>query len=91
MLRVCSQSFLNYFQWSKDLSNRLLATYNEESERRREFSEQFSGHFLEALFPGLEDEPANFATSAPEPFDMLLPDVSFSIRRSRLNFMKKIS
>jgi len=58
------------------LSNRLLATYNEETERRREFHEEFSGHFLEDLFPGLEDDPPSYATCPPDPFDYQLPDVS---------------
>lgn len=37
---------------------------------------QFEGHFLNCLFPGLEDMPSNFATQSPPLFDNNLPAVS---------------
>lgn len=64
------------FQWASDMSCRLLAVYNEEFEKRREFQSQFEGHFLQSLFPGFEDNPPPFATQAPAPFDVNLPEVS---------------
>lgn len=64
-----------YLQWASDLSCRLLAVYNEEYEKRKDFQSQFEGHFLQSLFPGFEDNPPTFATQAPGPFDVTLPQV----------------
>lgn len=44
--------------------------------RRQEFSTMFEGHFLNALFPGMEDLPPSFATRAPSIFDTGLPKIT---------------
>ncbi|XP_057670017.1 RB1-inducible coiled-coil protein 1 isoform X2 [Diorhabda carinulata] len=71
--RTFSQQFL---LWASELACRLLAIYNEEVTRRKEFRSQFQGHFLNVLFPGMEDLPPNFATQAPPMFDMSLPPIT---------------
>lgn len=51
----------------------LLTIYNDEVTRRKEFQSQFEGHFLNSLFPGMEDMPPSYATQAPSVFDSGLP------------------
>lgn len=72
--RTFSQAFL---VWASDLACQLLTVHNEEITRRREFQSKFEGHFLNNLFPGLEDLPPSFATQAPTVFDNGLPKVIF--------------
>lgn len=74
---ILKSSVFFAFQWASDLSCRLLAIYNEEYEKRKDFLSQFEGHFLQSLFPGFEDNPPAFATQAPVPFDVNLPQVHF--------------
>ncbi|XP_021922149.1 RB1-inducible coiled-coil protein 1 isoform X2 [Zootermopsis nevadensis] len=71
--RTFSQAFL---VWASDLACQLLAVHNEEVARRREFQSQFEGHFMRNLFPGMEDLPPSFATQAPVPFDLDLPQIT---------------
>ncbi|KAJ8683536.1 hypothetical protein QAD02_019328, partial [Eretmocerus hayati] len=71
--RTFSQAFLN---WASNLACQLLTIHNEEVERRREFKSKFEGHFLNYLFPGLEDTPPPFATQAPSVFDNSLPKLT---------------
>lgn len=54
----------------------LLTIHNEEVTKRKEFQSVFEGHFLNALFPGMDDLPPNFATQAPSIFDSSLPKIS---------------
>lgn len=54
----------------------LLTIYNEEVTRRKDFQAQFEGHFLTALFPGMEDVPPSYATQAPSVFDSGLPKLT---------------
>lgn len=70
--RTFSQSFLT---WASTLACQLLTVHSEELNRRREFQTKFEGHFLNTLFPGLEDTPPPFATQAPPVFDNSLPKV----------------
>ena len=70
--RTFSEAFL---LWASNLACQLMSVHNEEVERRREFQENFAGHFLNSLFPGLEDSPPAFATQAPTMFDNYLPKV----------------
>ncbi|GLG97011.1 Uncharacterized protein GBIM_03857 [Gryllus bimaculatus] len=65
-----------YLSWASDLACQLLRVHNEEVARRRDFQNQFSGHFLNSLFPGMEDMPPPFATQAPSPFDAQLPKLT---------------
>lgn len=70
--RTFSQAFL---VWASNLACQLLTIHSEELARRREFQSKFDGHFLNTLFPGLEDTPPPFATQAPSVFDNGLPKV----------------
>ncbi|XP_071633138.1 uncharacterized protein Atg17 isoform X2 [Temnothorax longispinosus] len=71
--RTFSQAFL---VWASNLACQLLTVHNEELARRREFQSKFDGHFLNTLFPGLEDTPPPFATQAPSVFDNGLPKLT---------------
>lgn len=54
----------------------LLTIYNDEVARRKDFQSQFEGHFLNSLFPGMEDMPPSYATQAPSIFDSGLPKLT---------------
>ncbi|XP_063977048.1 RB1-inducible coiled-coil protein 1-like isoform X3 [Diachasmimorpha longicaudata] len=71
--RTFSQAFL---VWASNLACQLLTVHSEEIEKRREFHSKFEGHFLNTLFPGLEDTPPPFATQAPTVFDSQLPKLT---------------
>ncbi|KAL0119773.1 hypothetical protein PUN28_007898 [Cardiocondyla obscurior] len=71
--RTFSQAFL---VWARNLACQLLTVHSEELARRREFQSKFDGHFLNTLFPGLEDTPPSFATEAPSDFDNALPNIT---------------
>ncbi|XP_076244225.1 autophagy-related 17 isoform X1 [Calliopsis andreniformis] len=71
--RTFSQAFL---LWASNLACQLLTVHSEELARRREFQSKFEGHFLNNLFPGLEDTPPPFATQAPSAFDNDLPKLT---------------
>ncbi|XP_015607626.1 RB1-inducible coiled-coil protein 1 isoform X4 [Cephus cinctus] len=71
--RTFSQAFL---VWASNLACQLLAVHSEELARRRDFQNKFDGHFLNTLFPGLEDTPPPFATQAPSVFDNGLPKLT---------------
>ncbi|XP_014479302.1 PREDICTED: RB1-inducible coiled-coil protein 1 isoform X4 [Dinoponera quadriceps] len=71
--RTFSQAFL---VWASNLACQLLTVHSEELARRREFQNKFDGHFLNTLFPGLEDTPPPFATQAPSVFDNGLPKLT---------------
>lgn len=73
--RTFSQSFL---VWASNLACQLLTAHTEELARRREFQNKFEGHFLNTLFPGLDDTPPPFATEAPSVFDNGLPKLTAS-------------
>lgn len=68
--RAFSQAFLLF---ASDMACHLLTIYNDEVTRRKEFQAQFEGHFLYALFPGMNDMPPSYATQAPSIFDSGLP------------------
>ncbi|XP_030761433.1 RB1-inducible coiled-coil protein 1 isoform X2 [Sitophilus oryzae] len=71
--RAFSQLFL---MWASDLACQNLTIHNEELTRRKEFTAQFEGHFLNTLFPGMGDVPPPFAIEAPAMFDAKLPEVT---------------
>ncbi|XP_029160283.1 RB1-inducible coiled-coil protein 1 isoform X2 [Nylanderia fulva] len=71
--RTFSEAFL---VWASNLACQLLTVHSEELARRREFQSKFNGHFLNTLFPGLEDTPPPFATQAPSVFDNGLPKLT---------------
>lgn len=64
------------FQWASELACYLLTIHNDEVARRKDFQLQFDGHFLNSLFPGLDDLPPAFATEAPSIFDSSLPKLT---------------
>lgn len=64
------------FQWASELACYLLTIHNDEVTRRKDFQIQFDGHFLNSLFPGIEDLPPAFATQAPSIFDSSLPKLT---------------
>lgn len=53
----------------------MMARHSDEIAKRKNFQSQFEGHFLNPLFPGLDDMPPPFATQAPSIFDYNLPKV----------------
>lgn len=63
-------------KWASNLACHLLNIYNDEVMKRQEFTSTFDGHFLSALFPGIEDMPPPFATEAPSIFDSSLPNLT---------------
>ncbi|XP_012255239.2 RB1-inducible coiled-coil protein 1 isoform X2 [Athalia rosae] len=71
--RTFSQAFL---LWASNLACQLLTVHSEELARRTDFQSKFDGHFLNTLFPGLEDTPPSFATQAPSIFDSALPKLT---------------
>ncbi|GJQ84975.1 hypothetical protein Trydic_g575 [Trypoxylus dichotomus] len=71
--KIFSQAFL---VWASELACHLLTIHNNEVARRKEFQSQFEGHFLNPLFPGMDDLPPTFATQAPSVFDSSLPNIS---------------
>ncbi|CAG0881063.1 unnamed protein product [Cyprideis torosa] len=62
-------------EWSIKLSHRGNSLYRSEVARRQSLSIELEAHFLRALFSGLGDLPPNFATVAPRPFDLYLPEI----------------
>lgn len=71
--------FSNHFRsWSQELACDTHTIYNEEIMRRQDFSVIFEGHFLNTLFPGMEDVPPPYATEVPAQFDSLLPTLTES-------------
>lgn len=59
--------------FAKNLSDKCGELRRDELARRKEFDRFFHRHFLNALFPGLDDIPPSFATKCPDPFDGHLP------------------
>ncbi|VVC27128.1 Hypothetical protein CINCED_3A022427 [Cinara cedri] len=68
--RIFSQALLI---WSSDLACHMISRHSDEIAKRKNFQSLFDGHFLNPLFPGLEDMPPPFATQAPQLFDYNLP------------------
>lgn len=68
----------------------LLTVYNDEVARRKEFQSQFEGHFLNTLFPGMEDMPPSYATQAPSVFDSGLPKITMDDLRQLKEQLPKL-
>ena len=76
---VRRKSFSNVFlQWASSLANQSSHLIEKEIETRQTFSSQFVSHFLQILFPGMNDFPPLFANESPDPFDMDLPKLTIS-------------
>ncbi|XP_055381937.1 RB1-inducible coiled-coil protein 1 [Condylostylus longicornis] len=71
--RIFSGEFV---QWASNLACDFDAIHNEEVERRRQFNSKFEGHFLNILFPGMNDMPPAFANENPIIFDACLPNIT---------------
>ncbi|CAH0726558.1 unnamed protein product, partial [Brenthis ino] len=65
-----------HLKWATDLAQKLYKIHEEEVTRRQEFNNHFDDHFLKSLFPGMTDLPPPFATQAPQPFDLKLPQLT---------------
>lgn len=59
--------------------------------RRDEFTKIFDNHFLNTLFPGMDDMPPSFATEAPSIFDSSLPNLSKSDINVLSSFMPDVT
>ncbi|CAH1774266.1 unnamed protein product [Owenia fusiformis] len=66
----------NFLEWAKRLSKGANEVYLEEVGRRQKFGQYLKHHFLQSLFPGIEDSPPQYASITPEPFDHHLPNIT---------------
>lgn len=64
--------------WASKLAEDFDSIHSEEMKRRQQFNINFEGHFLNILFPGLNDMPPAFANENPLIFDARLPNISRS-------------
>ncbi|CAL1536548.1 unnamed protein product [Lymnaea stagnalis] len=68
---------LKFSQWAESLVEDSSQLYQLETERRKKFARKLGEHFLlDTLFKGFDDMPPSFATRPPQPFDLLLPDIT---------------
>ncbi|ELU18827.1 hypothetical protein CAPTEDRAFT_226747 [Capitella teleta] len=74
-----------WFQWSSSLAEECSSVRNSEVAKRETFKSCLRHHFLQALFPGFNDMPPDFATESPSTFDDQLP----SIQAEDLDFLKQ--
>lgn len=65
-----------FLEWTSSLSKESSEMHQNELEIRRNFQDSLSNHFLQVMFPGMNDVPGAFATDAPESFDDKLPQLS---------------
>lgn len=59
--------------------------------RRQEFSNNFEGHFLTSLFPGMDDMPPSYGTIAPTIFDSSLPPLTKEDIQALSNHLPEIT
>ncbi|XP_039951609.1 RB1-inducible coiled-coil protein 1 [Bactrocera tryoni] len=64
--------------WATKLAEDFEIIHNEEIRRRQQFNDNFDGHFLNKLFPGMNDMPPAFANETPIIFDARLPNITKS-------------
>ncbi|TMW53832.1 hypothetical protein DOY81_001117 [Sarcophaga bullata] len=64
--------------WASKLAEDFDSIHSEEMQRRQEFNNNFEGHFLNILFPGMSDMPPAFANENPLIFDVRLPNITRS-------------
>lgn len=63
--------------WACKLAEDFDIIHSEEIRRRQEFNVKFNGHFLNILFPGMQDMPPAFANDNPPLiFDAYLPNIT---------------
>jgi RB1-inducible coiled-coil protein 1 len=76
---VRRKTFSNVFiHWASSLARQSSELIENEISLRRSFSSQLDSHFLQYLFPGMNDYPPRFANDSPIPFDAELPNLSNS-------------
>lgn len=80
-----------FLQWASDLACKLLKITNDEVMRRQEFSNNFEGHFLTSLFPGMDDMPPGYGTIAPTIFDSSLPPLTKEDIQALSNYLPEIT
>ncbi|KAI9579740.1 hypothetical protein GQX74_000528 [Glossina fuscipes] len=69
--------FSNEFRlWASKLAEDFETIHSEEMSRRNRFNANFEGHFLNILFPGMNDMPPAFANENPLIFDARLPNIT---------------
>ena len=73
--RVFSDRFLG---WATSLAKKSSILVENEIQSRQTFATQLDSHFLQILFPGMNDFPPRFANESPVPFDTELPDLNES-------------
>ncbi|XP_067647812.1 RB1-inducible coiled-coil protein 1 [Eurosta solidaginis] len=64
--------------WATKLAEDFETIHCEEIKRRQQFNANFDGHFLNILFPGMNDMPPAFANETPLLFDARLPNITKS-------------
>uniref|UniRef100_A0A1A9WH20 RB1-inducible coiled-coil protein 1 n=1 Tax=Glossina brevipalpis TaxID=37001 RepID=A0A1A9WH20_9MUSC len=64
--------------WASKLAEDFESIHSEEMKRRNQFNANFEGHFLNILFPGMNDMPPAFANENPLIFDARLPNITRS-------------
>ncbi|XP_017485725.1 PREDICTED: RB1-inducible coiled-coil protein 1 [Rhagoletis zephyria] len=64
--------------WASKLAEDFDIIHSEEIKRRQQFNANFDGHFLNILFPGMNDMPPAFANETPLLFDARLPNITKS-------------
>lgn len=64
--------------WASKLADDFESIHSEEIKRRQLFNASFEGHFLNILFPGMNDMPPAFANENPLIFDARLPNITRS-------------
>ncbi|CAG7838501.1 unnamed protein product [Allacma fusca] len=65
----------SYNKWANQIAETMDKIHANEINLRNNFSARFEGHFLSALFSGLEDFPILFGNKRTEPFDLNLPTI----------------
>ncbi len=60
------------------LAEKFSQIYDEEMVLRSNFQAKLKKHFLSKMFPGMDDEPPEFATQKPDEFDHRLPTITLT-------------
>ena len=64
-----------FFAWTDTIHKNSMSARTEEIDKRTNFCHVFGNHFLQSLFPGLDQQPPPFAEQPPDPCDVNLPHV----------------
>lgn len=80
-----------YLSWASVLASQSLIVYENEVELRKNYMKKYHHHFLQTLFPGLNDMPPAYATSEPTPFDQNLPAIKSNDIEQLKNLLPELS